>query len=107
VNKKTVFLLLCALTVLTASVAFANTNNGNEFQSLYDKVIQWVTGLPAIIIAIGIAIVGIMRAFQNGGFIWALAGILIAALIFLLPTIIGGLGGATFGGAASVMTMIP
>ncbi len=98
---------MCAFCVLTASVALANTNNGNEFSSLYDKVIQWSTGMPAIIISIGIAIVGVMRAFQNGGFIWALAGILISALIFLLPTIIAGLGGATLGGAASAVTLIP
>ena len=75
--------------------AFANTSNGNEFQTLYSAVMGWVTGLPAIIIAIAIATLGVVRAFQTGGFMWALSGILVAAFIFLVPTIVTGLGGAT------------
>ena len=87
--------LVFAMVMCLSSLALANTSNGTEFQSLYDMVVKWATGMPAIIIAIGIALVAIMRAFQSGSFVWALAGILVAALIFLLPNIISGLGGAT------------
>lgn len=95
-NKKFRTIMLAVVMVMAlANLAFANTSNGTEFQTLYDKVIGWSTGMPAIIIAIGIALVAIMRAFQSGSFVWALAGILVGALIFLLPGIIAGLGGAT------------
>jgi conjugal transfer pilus assembly protein TraA len=96
-HQKLIMVSLClmALSMMFAPLASANTSNGTEFQTLYDSVVGWVTGLPAIIIAIAICLMGVVRAFQSGSFIWALAGILVAALIFLLPTLISGLGGAT------------
>lgn len=94
--RKILFIALLALVLaVSATSAFANTSNGTEFQSLYDRVIGWVTGLPAIVIAIAVALIGVVRAFQSGSFIWAFAGIAVAAVIFLLPTITSGLGGAT------------
>jgi bacteriorhodopsin len=94
-NKKVQTLVMAlALVAVLAPMAFANTQQGTEFQSLYDRVISWITGMPAIIIAIGMAIVGVVRAFQVGSFMWALGGLLVAALVFALPTIIAGMGGA-------------
>jgi hypothetical protein len=87
--------LTAIITLLTASLAMANTSNGTEFQTLYDRVMSWVTGLPAIIIAVAIAFMGIIRGFQTGTIIWPLAGLLVAAFVFLVPTIINGMGGAT------------
>ena len=92
----TISLLIIALLLTFAPLALANNGNGAEFQSIYDRVIGWVTGMPAIIIAIAISIIGVVRAFQSGSFIWAFAGICVAALIFLLPQITSGLGGCTF-----------
>jgi hypothetical protein len=87
-------MVMCMI-IAFASVALANTSNGTEFNGLYNMVIGWITGLPAIIIAFAFAIIGVVRSFQSGGFIWALAGILIGALLFILPSIVTGLGGAT------------
>jgi len=89
-------LLIMALVLTLAPLALANNGNGVEFQSIYDRVMGWVTGMPAIIIAIAISILGVVRAFQSGSFIWAFAGICVAAIIFLLPLITTGLGGCTF-----------
>ena len=91
-----VSLLIVALVLTFAPFALANNSNGTEFQSIYDRVMGWVTGMPAIIIAIAVAIIGVVRAFQSGSFMWAFAGICVAALIFLLPQITTGLGGCTF-----------
>ena len=99
VNRKRIytvmFLAVSMFVFTTASLALANTNNGTEFQTLYDRVMSWVTGLPAIVIAVAIAFMGIIRGFQTGTIIWPLAGLLVAAFIFLVPTVITGMGGAT------------
>ena len=94
--KIAVLFLTVVVMLLSASVALANNSNGTEFQTIFDRVIGWVTGMPAIIIAIGVAILGVVRAFQAGSFMWAFAGIIVAALIFVLPAIVAGLGGTTF-----------
>jgi hypothetical protein len=91
---QTVVMIMC-MVMAFSSIALANTSNGTEFNALYTRVIGWITGLPAIIIAFAFAIIGVVRSFQSGGFIWALAGILIGALLFILPSIVTGLGGAT------------
>jgi hypothetical protein len=91
---QTVVMVMCVVMAFS-SIALANTSNGTEFNTLYNRVVGWITGLPAIIIAFAFAIIGVVRSFQSGGFIWALAGILIGALLFILPTIVTGLGGAT------------
>jgi len=85
-----------ALVVLMATSAMAQTNQGTEFQSIYDKVITWVQGLPAIIFGLAVGILGALRAFQSGQYFWVFGGIIIAAFVFVLPSIITGLGGATF-----------
>jgi bacteriorhodopsin len=95
-SNKTVqtLVMVMALVAVLAPMALANTQAGTEFQTLYDRVIEWITGMPAIIIAIGMAVMGVVRAFQTGSFMWALGGLLVAALVFALPSIISGMGGA-------------
>lgn len=93
---KKIALLLVVLTLVMASTAFANTNAGTEFQSIYQRIMGWVTGLPAIVFGLAIGILGAIRGFQSGQYFWIFGGLAIAALIFVLPTIITGLGGATF-----------
>lgn len=96
-SKLLVIATVLCLSLLTASLAFANTSNGTEFQPLYDRVIQWMTGLPAIIAAIGIVLGSVLTAHKTGNYLLVMGGILIAALIFVLPPIIQGLGGTTIG----------
>lgn len=94
--KTLTLITVLSLVLIIPTMVFANASNGTEFQSIYDRVMGWVTGMPAIIIAISVALLGVVRAFQSGGWIWAFAGIIVAAIIFLLPDITSGLGGATF-----------
>jgi len=88
--------MVMALTVLTAASAMADTNQGTEFQSIYDRVMGWVTGLPAIIFGLAVGILGGIRAFQSGQYFWMFGGLIVAAFIFVMPSIMTGLGGATF-----------
>lgn len=85
------------MVIFNASLVFANTSNGVEFQSLYDRVISWITGLPAIIAAFAVVIGSVLGAHKTGNYMLVMGGILIAALIFVLPQIVTGLGGATIG----------
>ncbi len=92
-GKLSLFTLALALVALLPDLSFAFTNtNGAEFQSLYDTVVGWVTGIPGIIMAIGVGIVGAWRAFASGQFLWFFGGLLVAAIILLLPTIVNGMG---------------
>ena len=93
-KKKVPFLaLVLALVAMLPDFSFAFTNtNGAEFQSLYNTVVGWVTGIPGIIMAIGVGIVGAWRAFSTGQFLWFFGGLLVAAIILLLPTIVSGMG---------------
>lgn len=94
--KRNLALMVFAVTVFTAASAFANTSNGTEFQSIYDRVMGWVTGLPAIVFGLAIGILGALRGFQTGQYFWIFGGLIIAAFVFVVPTIMTGLGGATF-----------
>ena len=93
---KKLALMVMALTVLTAASAMASTSQGTEFQSIYDRVMGWVTGLPAIIFGLAVGILGGIRAFQSGQYFWMFGGLIVAAFIFVMPSIMTGLGGATF-----------
>jgi len=95
-NKRCLVLLIMALTVLTATSAFANLSNGTEFQSIYNRVSGWATGLPAIIFGLAVGILGALRGFQSGQYFWVFGGLIVAALVFVLPGIITNMGGATF-----------
>lgn len=89
-------LLVMVLTVLTATTVLASTNNGTEFQSIYNRVLGWITGLPAIIFGLAVGLLGGIRAFQSGQYVWLFGGLIIAAFVFVLPSVMTGLGGATF-----------
>jgi len=86
-----VMLVLGVFVVVDPVLAF-DTGSGTEFQSVYDKVVGWVTGIPGIIAAIVFGVVGLLRAFQTGQMLWFFAGILFAVVLLLLPSIAGGLG---------------
>lgn len=78
-------------------VSLANTSNGTEFQTLYDKTVAYLTGLPGIIAAIAILAGSLYLAFFGGrGPLVFFGGVLAAAAIFLIPTIVSGMGGALF-----------
>lgn len=94
--KHKLALLVVVATVLTASQVLANTNQGTEFQSIYNRVMGWVSGLPAIVLGLTVALLGALRGFQSGQYFWIFGGLIISALIFVLPNIMTGLGGATF-----------
>lgn len=83
--------------LLTIIPSFASTNQGTEFQSLYDKMIGYVKGLPGIMAALAILVVSLYMAFFGGkGPLVFFGGIIAAAAIFVVPTIVEGMGGATF-----------
>ena len=94
-RKVQVLVMAVVMLMALSTLAFANTSNGNEFNSLYSVVLGWITGLPGMIIAFALAILGAIRAFTGGGVMWFFGGLIVAALIFMLPSIITGLGGAT------------
>lgn len=77
--------------------AFANTSNGAEFQGLLDKMIGYLTGVPGIIAALAILVVSLYLAFFGGrGPLVFFGGVIAAAAIFILPTIVQGMGGTLF-----------
>ncbi|MEM1912096.1 MAG: TrbC/VirB2 family protein [Thermofilaceae archaeon] len=85
-----------ALVVLSAP-AFASTQRGTEFQGLLDKMIDYVTGVPGIIAALAILVVSLYMAFFGGrGPLVFFGGVIAAAAIFLIPTIVQGMGGTLF-----------
>lgn len=90
--------LLTSLVFVGATVpAFANNANGNEFQSLYNKVVGYLTGVPGILAALAILSTSLYLAFFGGrGPLVFFGGVIAAAAIFLLPTIVQGMGGTLF-----------
>ncbi|MEM3830191.1 MAG: hypothetical protein QXV17_05510 [Candidatus Micrarchaeaceae archaeon] len=77
--------------------AFASTSSGTEFSSLYSLLVGWVTGIPGIMAAIVLMIVGIYMSFVGGKSVMYFFGTALgAAAIFLIPTIASSLGGATW-----------
>ena len=99
--KKSAFLVIIAILAIGLFVPqlahASNATGGTEFQSLYNKLIGWVQGLPGIMGAIILLVVGIYLSFVGGRspmyfFLTALG----AAAIFLIPGIAQGLAGATW-----------
>jgi len=77
--------------------AMADTTKGTEFQSLYDKLLAYVQGLPGIMFAIGILLFGVYRSFFAGaGPMYFFGSAIAAAAIFIVPNIAANAGGATF-----------
>jgi type IV secretory pathway VirB2 component (pilin) len=87
-----------ALVALLLSLpSMASTSNGTEFQTLWNKMLSYVTGLPGIMAALAILIVSLYMAFFGGkGPLVFFGGIIAAAAIFIIPNIVTGMGGATF-----------
>jgi hypothetical protein len=81
----------------TALPAMADTSKGTEFQTLYDKLLNYVQGLPGIMFALGILLFGIYRSFFAGaGPLYFFGSAIAAAAIFVVPNIAANAGGATF-----------
>jgi type IV secretory pathway VirB2 component (pilin) len=93
--KRAYYSVLATLLLVISS--FAQTSKGTEFQGLFDKMMEYVQGIPGIMAALTILIVSIYMSFFGGkGPLFFFGGIITAAAIFLLPTIVQGMGGATF-----------
>ena len=91
-------LLVLSVVVLFAPVmAHASTSSGTEFSSLYSMLVGWVTGIPGIMAAIVLMLMGLYLSFLGGKSVMYFFGTaLAAAAIFLIPTIAGSLGGAVW-----------
>jgi type IV secretory pathway VirB2 component (pilin) len=84
-------------TLLVAMTSMAQTSQGTEFQSLWDKMISYVQGLPGIMAALAILVVSLYMAFFGGkGPLVFFGGIIAAAAIFVIPNIVQGMGGSLF-----------
>jgi conjugal transfer pilus assembly protein TraA len=93
-----ILFLVCFLVfVFAITPALASTTSGTEFQSIYDMITGWITGLPGILLAIAIMLVGVYMSFFAGKspmyFLTCAAG---SALVFLIPTLAVSMGGAIF-----------
>ena len=100
-DRKTLLLiglLVVGVTILTpVGHALASTSSGTEFQSLYDKMTNWINGLPGIMAAIVMLIFGIYMSFFGGKTpMFFFGSALAAAAIFLIPNIASSLGGAVW-----------
>jgi len=85
------FALMLLLVIPEASHAFSTTN-GAEFNSLWTKVQEWITGIPGLIASVAVVAMGIFRAYQSGNFFWFFGSLLVAIVLLLLPTIVTGMG---------------
>jgi hypothetical protein len=74
----------------------ASTTRGTEFAGLWTRVTDYLTGVPGIIAAASFIVMGLWSAFGRGSVMGFFVGILAAATIFLIPTIVEGMGGAVF-----------
>jgi ABC-type spermidine/putrescine transport system permease subunit II len=84
-------------TLLVAMTSMAQTNKGTEFQTLWNKMVSYVQGLPGIMAALAILVVSLYMAFFGGkGPLVFFGGIIAAAAIFVIPTIVQGMGGSLF-----------
>jgi len=84
-------------TLLLAVTSMAQTNKGTEFKSLWEKMVDYVQGLPGIMAALAILVVSLYMAFFGGkGPLVFFGGIIAAAAIFVIPTIVQGMGGSLF-----------
>ena len=93
--KKVYYSVLATLLLTMASMA--QTNQGTEFQSLWNKMVSYVQGLPGIIAALTILVFSLYMAFFGGkGPLVFFGGIITAAAIFVIPNIVQGMGGSLF-----------
>jgi type IV secretory pathway VirB2 component (pilin) len=84
-------------TLLLAVTSMADTTKGGEFQGLWQKMLDYVQGLPGIMAALAILVVSLYMAFFGGkGPLVFFGGIIAAAAIFVVPAIVQGMGGSLF-----------
>ena len=97
-ERLNLFLLFAIVSVVaTASPALASNATGVEFNSLWDKLVGYVEGVPGKIFALGILVVGLYRSiFAGAGPLFFFGSSAAAAAIFLLPGIANSAGGALF-----------
>jgi conjugal transfer pilus assembly protein TraA len=89
--------VLSVVVLLMPVAAHASTSSGTEFSSLYSLLVGWVTGIPGIIAAIVLMLMGLYLSFLGGKSVMYFFGTaLAAAAIFLIPTIASSLGGAVW-----------
>jgi len=73
------------------------SSGGTEFQQLYSMLTGWVTGVPGIMAAIVLLVMGIYLSFFGQKSIMYFFGTALgAAAIFLLPNIATGIATATW-----------
>jgi len=90
-------LVLSVVVLFVPVMAHASTSSGTEFSSLYSMLVGWVTGIPGIMAAIVLMLMGLYLSFLGGKSVMYFFGTaLAAAAIFLIPTIAGSLGGAVW-----------
>ncbi len=83
---KKLALMVLALMVLAVPV-FAGTATNTGLESLYNEVEGWLTGAPGKIMAVAFIILGIWMARQ-GSFLWFFAGLLMAIILTVIPSIV-------------------
>ena len=87
-------LALVGLLLLTPQMVLAGTG-GTEFQSTYDMLISWMTGLLGRIIAIAFIIVGLIAGVARQSIMSFAIGIAAGLGIFMAPDIIDAVVSAT------------
>jgi len=87
-------LALIGLALLAPESALAGTG-GTEFQSTYDMLISWMTGLLGRIIAIAFIIVGLIAGVARQSIMSFAIGIAAGLGIFMAPDIIDAVVSAT------------
>jgi type IV secretory pathway VirB2 component (pilin) len=75
-------------------VANAYATGGSEWQPIWDKIVGYINGYPGMIAAAGLVIAGLF-AFYRGQFAQGLVAIIVAAAIFLTPTVVQGFTSGT------------
>lgn len=96
--KKAFYAISAAgLTLMSAATTvMANTSNGTDFQTPYQKVVGWATGLPIIILVLAISFAGFIKAVRSGEIIMGLVYCVLTAFIYVLLNFVISLGGTTF-----------
>lgn len=86
VRRLTTFLLIALLLLALVGPAFAGTT-GTEFQDIYTKVREWITGYLGRAIALMAFLVGLFYGAIKQNFIIALGGVGIAIMIAVIPNV--------------------
>jgi len=89
--------VLSVVVLLMPTMAHASTSAGTVFYGLYTTLTGWVMGVPGIMAAIILMLMGLYLSFLGGKSVLYFFGTaLAAAAIFLIPTMASSLGGAVW-----------